>query len=78
MLLTGCTTTVPVVGKFPAAPQFASEGCADLQKLANGATLSDVSNTININYTAYYDCVVRTESWRNWYAVQKKIFEGLK
>lgn len=77
--LVGCSTVVPVVAKFPDAPgNLALQSCPDLNKLAEGAKLSDVSKTITVNYTLYYDCAVKTDSWIEWYKKQKLIFEGIK
>jgi hypothetical protein len=72
----GCTT-VPVTAKFPEAPKSV-ENCPQLQKLNDGAKLSDISTTVNINYTTYYECAVKNDKWNEWYAIQKKIFEGVK
>ncbi len=76
VLLTGCSTTVPVVAKFPEPPKF-SEACPKLQKLNNDAKLSDISTTVNANYSAYYECSMKVDTWREWYEVQKRIFEGI-
>lgn len=77
VLATGCSTTVPVTAKFPEAPKY-TDVCPQLQKLNDGAKLSDVSNTVNINYSTYYECAVKVDKWNEWYAIQKKIFEGVK
>jgi hypothetical protein len=77
-LLTGCSTTVPVVAKFPEVPQHLLVKCPQLNKLNDGAKLSDVSKTITTNYTEYYTCAVKNDAWIEWYQIQKKIFEGLK
>jgi uncharacterized protein YceK len=77
LLLSGCSTVVPVTAKFPEEPKR-SEACPQLQKLNDGAKLSDVSTTININYSTYYECAVKVDSWNEWYQIQKRIFEGVK
>ena len=76
VLVSGCTT-VPVTAKFPEKPKY-TEACPQLQKLNEGAKLSDVSTTVNINYTTYYECAVKVDTWKEWYEVQKRIFEGVK
>ena len=76
LLLSGCSTVVPVTAKFPEPPKNTT-ACPHLQKLNDGAKLSDVSTTININYSTYYDCAVRVDSWNEWYQIQKRIFEGV-
>jgi hypothetical protein len=78
MMLSGCSTTVPVTAKFPEAPKFASEACPQLQKLNNDAKLSDVATTVTINYSTYYECAVKNDAWIEWYQIQKTIFESVK
>jgi len=76
LLLSGCSTVVPVVAKFPDAPgKGAMTACPALQKLKDDAKLSDVANTVTVNYSTYYECAVRADAWQEWYAVQKIIFE---
>ena len=77
LAITGCSTVVPVTAKFPEAPgKLATQRCPDLQKLKDDAKLSDVSRTVTINYSTYYECAVKTDAWQEWYEIQKRIFEG--
>lgn len=77
LAITGCSTVVPVTAKFPDAPgRLATQPCPDLQKLKDDARLSDVSRTVTINYSSYYECAVKTDAWIEWYKIQKHIFEG--
>jgi hypothetical protein len=77
LAITGCSTVVPVTAKFPEAPgRLATTRCPDLQKLKDDAKLSDVSRTVTINYSTYYECAVKTDAWQEWYEIQKRIFEG--
>ena len=77
VLLTGCSTVVPVTARFPDPPgRLATERCPNLQKLADDAKLSDVARTVTINYSTYYECAVKSDAWQEWYQVQKNIFEG--
>ena len=77
LLLAGCGTTVPVARKFPDAPgALAQTPCPQLQKLADDAKLSDISKTVTVNYSTYYECAVRADAWQEWYQIQKRIFEG--
>ena len=78
LLLTGCSTTVPVVNKFPSAPSELLIKCDDLQKLDEETKLSDVAKVVTSNYGAYYQCMVKNDAWIEWYNTQKKIFEDLK
>jgi len=76
LLLSGCSTVVPVVAKFPDAPGLgAMTACPNLQKLTDGARLSDVATTVTVNYATYYECAVKTDAWQEWYNIQKIIFE---
>lgn len=77
VLLTGCSTVVPVTAKFPDPPgKNAQERCPQLQKLKDNPALSDVARTVTINYSTYYECAVRADAWQEWYEIQKRIFEG--
>ena len=76
LLLAGCSTTVPVVAKFPEVPERLMQKCPQLEKLGNEAKLSDISKTVTINYTTYYECAVKNDAWIEWYQIQKNIFEG--
>ena len=79
LLMTGCSTVVPVTVKFPDAPgNVAMTACPQLQKLTEDARLSDISKTITVNYGTYYECAVKTDAWIEWYKIQKQIFENIK
>jgi len=76
LLLTGCSTVVPVAVKFPEPPgKGAMIKCPDLQKLKDDAKLSDVATTVTVNYGTYYECAVKADAWQEWYGIQKIIFE---
>jgi hypothetical protein len=77
LCLTGCSTVVPVVAKFPDAPgQLVSQPCPNLKKLNDDAALSTIARTITENYTSYYECAVKLDAWIEWHTKQKIIFEG--
>jgi hypothetical protein len=77
VLLTGCSTVVPVAVRFPEPPgKGATTACPALQKLKDDAKLSDVATTVTVNYGTYYECAVRTDAWQEWYQIQKIIHEG--
>ena len=79
LALSACSTTVPVVAKFPQAPgTLVQEPCPDLKKLQDEAKLSDVAKTVTVNYSEYYMCAIKLEAWQRWYREQKGIYEGLK
>ena len=76
VLLTGCSTVVPVAVRFPEPPsKGATTACPALQKLKDDAKLSDVTTTVTVNYGTYYECAVKTDAWQEWYAIQKIIHE---
>jgi hypothetical protein len=78
LAITGCSTAVPVTARFPDPPgSLATQSCAELQKLKEDARLSDISRTVTVNYSSYYECAVKTDAWIEWYKIQKIIFEGV-
>lgn len=78
LLLTACSTTVPVVAKFPDLPETLLKPCPNLQQLGEDAKLSDVAKTVTVNYTTYYDCAVKHDGIVQWYKIQRHIFESVK
>jgi len=77
LLLAGCSTVVPVTVRFPEPPgRGATVACPALQKLNDSARLSDVADTVTINYSTYYECAVKADAWQEWYRIQKHISEG--
>ena len=79
LAISGCATTVPVTARFPEPPgKGAMTVCPDLQKLNNGAKLSDVATTVTVNYSTYYECAVKADAWQEWYQIQQRIFEGVE
>ena len=78
MILTGCSTTVPVTAKFPDVPERLLVKCPQLEKLENEAKLSDIGKTVTNNYTTYYECAVKNDAFIEWYQTQKRIFESVK
>ena len=78
ILLTGCSTTVPVVAKFPEVPKLLLTKCPNLQERTADAKLSDVAKIVSSNYSSYYECAVKIDAWIEWYNVQKIIFESKK
>jgi len=78
ILISGCSTVVPVTAKFPEVPTKLQAKCPQLEKLKDEVKLSEVSKTITMNYSTYYECAVKVDSWNEWYQVNKLIFEGIK
>lgn len=80
VLLTGCSTVVPVAQKaWPEPPGLQStQACAPLQQLPDNPPLSQVAKTVTQNYTEYWNCAIKLDAWIEWYGKQKLINEGLK
>jgi len=78
LMLVGCSTTVPVTAKFPEPPKYSLQTCPQLQTLKDGSKLSEVTTTVTINYSTYYECAVKNDAWIEWYQIQKHIFESVK
>ena len=79
LLITGCSTTVPITARFPNAPILTLEKCPQL-KIIEGDTVSivDYTKVVTLNYTTYYECAVKSDAWIEWYQIQKKIFEEVR
>jgi len=78
ILMTGCSTVVPVTSKFSDVPERLMVKCHQLEKVSETPTLSDVAKTITNNYTTYYECAVKHDAFIEWYNIQKNIFESVK
>jgi len=78
LAITGCSTTVPVTARFPDAPRLGQGTCPQLKTVSEGVKLSELTNTVAINYSTYYECAVKADQWNEWYAIQKRIFENTK
>ena len=79
VLLSACSTTVPVTAKFPSVPDILLEKCPQLKTIdGEKVSIIDYTKTVTINYTTYYDCAVKTDFWIEWYQQQKIIFESIK
>lgn len=77
VLLSACSTTVPVTAKFPEPPKY-TEQCPRLEMLSEDAKLSDVASNVSLNYSTYYKCALKNDAWNEWYQDQKRIFESVK
>ncbi len=70
ILISGCSTVVPVTVKFPDAPDRIKIRCPQLKTLNEEAKLSDIAKTVTENYTTYYECAVKHDAWIEWYETQ--------
>jgi hypothetical protein len=78
-LLSGCSTTVPVVMKFPEAPPSLKQQCQPLKKIeGESVSIVELHKTVVENYTNYYECSIKVDEWNEWHTKQKKIFEEVK
>jgi hypothetical protein len=79
MLLTACSTTVPVKRNFPDAPLELKEKCVELNQLPTETQkLSEVLTSVTKNYSEYHLCKNKTDMWIEWYNTQKQIFDEVK
>ena len=77
--LAGCSTPVPVIAKFPNVPADLLEKCPQLKTIdGETTTFSKLTETVNANYSQYYICANKSDSWIEWYNTQKKIYESVK
>ena len=79
LLLTGCSTTVPVVMKFPSVPAELNVSCPEIEQTP--AETTQLSRTLEIvvrNYSKYHECKIKTDAWQEWYRDQQKIYESVK
>ena len=79
ILLSACSTAVPVTQKFPDAPDMLMEKCPEL-KTIQGEKISivDFTRTVSENYSTYYQCAAGKEAWIDWYDQQRKIWDQVR
>ena len=78
VMLSACTTIVPVAQKFPQAPEQTLKLCPQLATVPAGQTsITDMLKVVVANYGTYYECSVRHDGLVEWYHVQKKIHESI-
>lgn len=76
ILLSGCSTVVPVTQKFPDAPEPLFEKCSELIIIdtKNAVSITDLLKTVVKNYELYHECSIRQKAWIEWYNTQRDIF----
>jgi hypothetical protein len=80
LILSGCAAQkTAVLTSFPDVPQDLLTACPDL-KTVDTATekLSEVLPIIVDNYSTYYECKVKVDTWVEWYNKQKEIQDSIK
>lgn len=79
LLLSGCLSIFPVRQKFPEVPAALLERCPPLKTMEEKeTTFSELSKTVAMNYTLYHECLVKNDTWIEWYQSQRKIHEETK
>lgn len=79
LLLSACSTTVPVKRKFPDADPVMFEKAPALTVLPPDTTdLDQLITNSTENYGRYRELVQRLEMWKEWYIKQKENFDSVK
>lgn len=77
LVLSACSTPVPVKQQFPVAPAALLERCPDLLTIDDGKnSMRDMLKVVIQNYALYYQCAEKTHGWQDWYSEQKRIHES--
>lgn len=78
LMLTGCSSFLPVTSKFPAVPEELLAKCNALILVKEDTTkLSEVLVVVTKNYSQYHECSSKIDAWNEWYTRQKKIHESI-
>jgi hypothetical protein len=80
IFLSSCgAQNVPVVAKFPDAPDHLLQIPPELDPLPSGKTIqmSDLLDNANANYSKYRDVVRHLREWQQWYVDQKAIWNNI-
>jgi hypothetical protein len=83
LLLSACSTTVPVARKFPELPPVLREECKDLIKLEKADkntpfSIIDLLGTNVENYKRGIECKIKHSATVEWHDNQKEIFNKVK
>jgi hypothetical protein len=88
LLISGCSTLVPVKQKFPTPPEMLMKEPKDLNTIgqtkifdtsrdvnegASNVKLSEVAITVSKNYGTYYQVVEQLKSLQEWIRKQKDL-----
>ena len=73
-LLASCSiTAVPVVPKFPDAPETLQEKCAQLKEATEDMSPTEFAKLLVKNTIEYHICARKVDGWNEWYTKQKAI-----
>jgi hypothetical protein len=79
LVLTACSTPVPVIQKFPNVPTALVERCESLKKIeGDKVAITEMLKVVVQNYGMYYECAAKVDGWNDWYLEQKRIYESVK
>ena len=79
VLLSACSTPVPVKQKFPDVPKALVERCENLKKIeGDKVAITEMLKVVVQNYGMYYECAAKVDGWNDWYLEQKRIYESIK
>ena len=79
LVLTACSTPVPVSQKFPNVPTALVERCESLKKIeGDRVAITEMLKVVVQNYGMYYECAAKVDGWNDWYLEQKRIYESVK
>jgi hypothetical protein len=79
IVLTACSTPVPVSQRFPDVPKALVERCESLKKVeGDKVAITEMLKVVVQNYGMYYECAAKVDGWNDWYQEQKRIYESVK
>jgi hypothetical protein len=79
LVLTACSTPVPVSQRFPDVPKALVERCDSLKKIeGDKVAITEMLKVVVQNYGMYYECAAKVDGWNDWYLEQKRIYESVK
>lgn len=79
LVLTACSTPVPVSQRFPDVPKALVERCKSLRKIeGDKVAITEMLKVVVQNYGMYYECAAKVDGWNDWYQEQKRIYESVK
>ena len=79
IVLTACSTPVPVSQRFPDVPKALVERCESLKKVeGDKVAITEMLKVVVQNYGMYYECAAKVDGWNDWYLEQKRIYESVK
>ena len=79
LILSACSTPVPIKQKFPEVPKSIVERCESLKKIeGDKVAITEMLKVVVQNYGMYYECAAKVDGWNDWYLEQKRIYESVK